>query len=115
MKESVLIKICLLAIATGIVIMFLSTKIIRPKIFKIKDISEKQNYVEISGKIIQVSTSKSGTTFLKIKDDTGTIDVIIFKNSIKNINEIKTGREVTITGKPEKYKEKMEIIVSSIQ
>lgn len=115
MNESLLIKICLLSVIIGITIMFLSTRIIKPKETKIKDISEKQNYVEISGKVIQVSTSKSGTTFLKVKDDTGEIDIVIFKNSIKDVDKIKSGQEIKITGKPEKYKEKMEIIVSSIQ
>ena len=115
MKESLLIKICLVAVIAGILIMFFSTKLIKPKETKIEDISEKQNYVEISGKIIEISRSKSGTTFLKIKDDTGIIDAVVFKDSIKNIEEIKSGQEVIVKGKPEKYKEKMEIIVSSIQ
>ena len=104
-----------MSVVVGIIVMFLSTRIMGPKETKIEDISEKQKYAQISGKITEISTSKSGTTFLKIKDDTGTIDCVVFKNSIKNINEIKTGQEVIVTGKPEKYKEKMEIIVSSIQ
>ncbi len=115
MKESILIKICLLSVIVGIIIMFLSSRIIGPKETKIKDISEKYNYIKISGKVVEVSTSKSGTTFLKVKDDTGVIDVIVFKGSIKNIENIKTGKEIGIIGKPEKYKEKMEIIASSIE
>ena len=115
MKENVLIRICLLVVIAGIIIMFLSTRFIQPKEIKIKDISEKQNYVKISGKVIQISTSESGTTFLKIKDDTGTKDATIFKDSIKNLEEIKSGTKIEIIGKPQKYKEKMEIIVSSIQ
>ena len=52
---------------------------------------------------------------LKVKDDTGTIDVVIFKNSIKNIENITSGKTFKIKGKPEKYKEKMEIIATAIQ
>ena len=115
MKESLLIKICLVSVFLGIAIMFLSSIIIKPKEIKIKDVSEDYNYLEISGKVTQVSTSKSGTTFLKIRDDTGVIDVVIFKNSIKDVENIKSGQEVKITGRPEKYKEKLEIIASSIQ
>jgi len=115
MKESLLIKICLVSVVIGIVMMFISSKTIHPKEIKIEDISEKYNYVKIIGKITEVSTSKSGTTFLKIKDDSGTIDGIIFKNSIKNLDVIKSGKKIEVIGKPEKYKEKMEIIISSIQ
>ena len=115
MKENLLIKICLVSVVIGIIIMFVSSKTIHPKEIKIKDISEKYNYIKIVGKITEVSTSKSGTTFLKIKDDSGTIDAIIFKNSIKNLDNIKSGEKIEVIGKPEKYKGKMEIIINSIQ
>jgi len=61
-----------------------------------------------------MSTSESGTTFLKIRDETGSINAVIFKNSIKNLDEIKEGEELSIVGKTEKYKGEMELIVSSI-
>jgi DNA/RNA endonuclease YhcR with UshA esterase domain len=115
MNEKILIRICLVSVIVGIVIMFFSTKLISPSVLKIEDISENQNYVKIHGKIIEKSISKSGTTFLKIKDDTGTIDGVIFKDSIKNNESIITGKIMEIVGKPEKYKEKMEIIISSIK
>jgi len=115
MKENLLIKICLLSVFIGIIMMFLSTKLVHPKEIKIGYITEKYNYVEISGKITQISTSKSGTTFLKIRDDSGIIDAVVFKNSIKNLEGIKSGQKIKVIGRPEKYKEKMEIIVSSIQ
>ena len=115
MKESLLIKICLIAIFSGIIIMFLSSRAIKPKEIKIENVSEKNNFVKINGKIMEISKSKSGTTFLKIKDETGLIDAIIFENSIKNLDEIKPGQEVEIIGKPQEYKGKMEIIISSIR
>jgi len=113
MKESLLIKICFAAVVCGIIIMFLSIKLFEAKEIKIKDISEKYNYVKIIGKVIEVSSLKSGTIFLKIKDDTGIIDGIIFKDSVKNWDKIKIGQKIEVIGKLQKYKEKMEIIVSS--
>lgn len=95
--------------------MFLSNKFFSVKEIKIKDISEKYNYIEISGKITEVSISNSGTTFLKIKDESGSIDALIFKDSVKNLEEIKIGEEIKILGKPQKYKEKLEIVVTSIR
>ena len=115
MKEKNLIRICVITVFIGIIVMFLSSKIVRPKDVKIKDISEKYNYIRVDGIITEISSSKSGTTFLKIKDETGNIDAIIFESSIQNSDKIKIGQKVEIIGKPEKYKEKMEIIISSIQ
>jgi len=115
MKETFLIKISLLTVIVGIIVMYLSSRAFQPNRIKIEDISEKYNYIKISGKITEVSTSKSGTTFLKIKDETGIIDAIIFKNSVKNIDNIRAGQKVEVIGKVEKYKGKMEIIISSLQ
>ncbi len=95
--------------------MFVANRMIQPKEMKINEVSETQNYVKIKGKVTKVTFSKSGTTFLKVKDDTGEIDVVIFKNSIEDVSWIKTGSIVEILGKPERYKEKMEIIASQIK
>ncbi|MBD3156140.1 MAG: hypothetical protein GF368_05860 [Candidatus Aenigmarchaeota archaeon] len=114
MKESNLIKICLLAVFLGVILMFISTKMIGSEEVKIEDISEDSNYVKITGKIIQVSESKSGTTFLKLKDGTGSINAVIFKDSIKSLEKVKEGTVIEVTGKIEKYKGEMEILVNSI-
>jgi len=114
MKENVLIILCIISIFAGIILMFSVNRFFEPKITEIKDITEDMNYVKIFGKITKITTSKSGTTFLKIKDATGSIDVVVFKNSIKGISEIKTGNKVEIIGKVDKYKEKIEIIAGQI-
>ena len=95
--------------------MFVSNRMIQPKEIKINDISENQNYIKIKGKVTKVSTSKDITTFLKLKDDTGSIDVVIFKNSIDDVSWIKAGNIIEVLGKPEKYKNKLEIIASQIK
>jgi exonuclease VII large subunit len=103
-----------MSVFLGIVVMFVSTRISGPNTIKIGSISEEQNYVEITGEITKISTSESGTTFLTIRDETGSIDAVIFKNSIKNLDEIKEGKKFSVVGKTEKYKGEMELIVSSI-
>ena len=42
MNESLLIKICVASVIVGILMMFLSAKLIKPEITKIVDVSEKQ-------------------------------------------------------------------------
>ncbi|MEM5792858.1 MAG: OB-fold nucleic acid binding domain-containing protein [Candidatus Aenigmatarchaeota archaeon] len=115
MKEKTLMKISLVIVLFGLILMFIIEKNIKINETDIKDISEKKNYVIIRGEIIEVSKSNSGTIFLKIKDDTGVIDAIIFKNSIKNIENISVGKIVKIGGKPQNYKNKIEIIVNSLE
>lgn len=115
MKESLLIKLCLVFALLGIMIMFITNRMIQPKEMKINKVSEKENFVKIKGKVTQVSSSTSGTTFLKVKDDTGMIDVVVFKNSVEDVSWVTVGSIVEILGKPEKYKGKMEITASRIK
>ena len=70
--------------------------------------------VSIEGNLIEIKKSKSGTFFLKIEDSSGTIDIVVFKNSIKNVEEIKEGDKLLVQGKPEIYKGSPEIIATKI-
>jgi len=114
MKENQLIKISLISIFLGLILIFIAQKNIKTEKIKIKDVSEKYSYVEITGKVADISVSKTGTTFLKIEDETGRIDAVIFKNSINYQENITIGKTIKIGGKPQKYKDKLEIIVNSI-
>lgn len=115
MKEKTLIIFCFFVSIVGIVVMFATNRIIQPKYVNISDINLQQNFVKIRGNVIGVFTSERKTIFLKIKDNSGIIDVVIFKNSIPNIQNITTGMTIEVLGKPSKYKEKIEIIASQIQ
>lgn len=95
--------------------MFFANKMIEPKEVNISQVSEEFNFLRIRGKITEVSVSKSGTTFLKVKDDSGIIDVVIFKNSMVDMPDAKAGEFVEVLGKPQKYKGKLEIIATQIK
>jgi RecJ-like exonuclease len=69
--------------------------------------------VKVTGKIIKIT--KTNTTFLRLKDETGTIDAVVFQNAIKDMEKLRVGQTIEVIGRPEKYKEKMEITVVSIQ
>lgn len=114
MKEKPLIVVCLILVFLGLVIMFFSSKTIQPKEIKIADISDSPDYLVIRGNLTKIFTSESGTTFLKIEDETGAIDVVVFKNSIVLPN-LEIGKQLKITGKPQKYKEKMEVIAFKVR
>lgn len=114
MREETLMRICLIVALVGIVIMFSGNKITEPKIVMISDVTESENYVKLKGFVDRLQISSSGTTFIKLKDESGDIDVVIFKDSIENVNEIKTGDLIEVLGKVQKYKGKLEVIASRI-
>ena len=115
MKEKTLIRICIVSIIVGLFVMYYSNKSFVPDTITINQVSEDYNFIKIRGAVNRVVTSKSGTTFMEVSDDTGDISIVVFKDSILNIDEIKTDNFIEILGRPEKYKEKMEIIASKIQ
>lgn len=95
--------------------MFIGNRMIEPKEVKISDINEDYSFLKIKAEITSLTVSESGTLFMKLSDETGMIDAIIFKGSIKISERFKPGDLVEVIGKPEKYKEKMEIIISRIE
>ncbi|OGI15832.1 hypothetical protein A3K63_00520 [Candidatus Micrarchaeota archaeon RBG_16_49_10] len=111
MNEKTLVILCLVVSFIGLLVMFISNKIFEPKVIKISQIEKDMNSVLIEGVITQKEVSESGTIFLKIEDESGSIEAVIFKNSIKNIENFKEGDKIKIQGKPEIYKDSLEIIV----
>lgn len=114
MNERDLVILCLVVSLSGIVIMFIANKMIEPKYLKVSEITLSQNYIKVNGTVSSLFVSKTGTTFIKLKDDTGIIDVVVFKDKI-NVTSIKPGLSIEVIGKPQKYKEKIEIIPSVIR
>ncbi len=114
MKESTLIKISLISSVLGIILILISNKIYEPETKKIMEITGKENSVQIYGNITSKFVSKQNNYFLKLKDETGTIDLVIFDNSIKNTDKLKNSTSISIIGKPSIYKGKLEIIVTEL-
>ncbi len=114
MNEKELVILCLITSLIGIIVMFVANKMIEPKNVKIAEITLNQKYVKINGTISSIFTSRTETTFVKLKDETGIVDVVIFKDTF-NITLLNPGMTMEIIGKPQKYKEKIEIIPSIIR
>jgi len=114
MKENILIKLCVFSVILGIMIMFIANKRIEPRKVKISDVTECDEYIRVTGRIIKVASSKSGTLFFKLEDETGKIDIVVFKDSVRDAHKIRVGDFVEIMGRPERYKGKLEIIATKI-
>jgi len=113
MKESTLLKIALIGALVGIfIILFISEKI---------DLSEsnianitKSNLdqkVKIRG-LVTKSYETPGLLILSIKDNTGTISVVVFKEENLTIDK---NHVVEIYGTVTEYKEQIEILADEIR
>jgi len=108
MNEKQFTIICFVVSIAGILIMYLADKSLEPKNVKIAEINLDKNYVTFNGTIMSIRKTETAT-FIKVKDDTGIIDVVVFGERI-NVSSLKSGMNVKIMGKPKKYKEKIEVI-----
>jgi DNA/RNA endonuclease YhcR with UshA esterase domain len=108
MKEKHFTALCLVVSLLGILIMYIANKNLEPKNVKIAEINLDKNYVAFNGTIISIKKTEAAT-FIKVKDDTGIIDVVVFGEKI-NVSSLKTGMSIRIIGKPQKYKEKIEVL-----
>ncbi|MCX8178530.1 MAG: OB-fold nucleic acid binding domain-containing protein [Candidatus Aenigmarchaeota archaeon] len=98
--------VCIFTSFLGIVIMFFTNKLMEPEKVRISQITLDQNYVLLNATITSVQT-KSNIVILTIKDDTGTIQAVIYENQ----TSLKPGDRIELLGKPQKYKEKIQIKV----
>ena len=65
--------------------------------------------------VSSVYVTKNNHVFLKVADNTGEVTVIAFNNSnIDSARELESGDQVSVIGKVDAYKGKLEIIAKEI-
>ena len=113
MKESDLLKLALISSLTGVLLIIIISNSIEIKEYKINEITEKEleKEVKIKGTINRI-TETPGLMIINIKDETGTITAIIFKEESLNFTK---NQEIELQGKVRKYKEKLEIVVNELK
>ena len=107
MEENTILKIALLVSLTGILVIIFISGSIEVKEYKIKEISKDliDKEIKVSGIITRI-TETPGLLILNLKDSTGEITSIIFKEDPINLTE---NQEIEIQGKVKEYKNKLEI------
>jgi DNA/RNA endonuclease YhcR with UshA esterase domain len=108
MNEKRFAVLCFIASILGIIVMYFADKSLEPEIVKISQITLQKRFVAFNATIISIKKTEAAT-FIKVKDETGVIDVFVLGEGL-NISSLKTGMSVKIIGKPQKYKEKIEIL-----
>ncbi|OYT41221.1 hypothetical protein B6U80_01815 [Candidatus Pacearchaeota archaeon ex4484_26] len=108
MQTSLLFKIALTTSLIGLLLLFFLSENLEPRLLPVGKIDEKlfDEYVKISGEIANVKET-SGLYILSVKDDSGEISVILFKNK-KKIDFVQN-RIIEVIGKVSEYRGKPEI------
>jgi len=109
------VRIIVVAALLGLAALFLWLKHNEQDTAKITEL--KQGQVEsITGMVNSVYVTKAGHTFLKVADTSGEVSVVAFNNSnIDGVQDIEIGDQVSVIGRVEQYKGKLEIIAKEIK
>lgn len=113
MEDETLFKIALIFSMTGILLLFIISDSIEIKEFKIKELTKKEieKTVKVKGTITRV-TETPGLIIFNMRDNTGEITGIMFKEESINLTQ---GQKVEVKGKITEYKEKLEIQAEEIK
>lgn len=112
MKDSTLLSIALSCSLIGIFLLLIISEKVNLDSSNISGITEKLNnkYVKIKGTITN-SRETPGLLILDVKDNTGSIKVIAFKESQINLTK---NQIIEVEGKITKYQDSLEIIADKI-
>ncbi len=109
-----ILKISILVAIVGVILLFAFTQLFKEETVKIEGLKIGQ-IERISGMITSVYVSKNMNVFLKVSDNTGEVDVVVFENNnIDEAYDLEVGDEVSVLGRVDEYKGKLEIIAKEI-
>ena len=113
MKETTLLKIALISSITGILILFIIADNLEITVTKIIDIKEEDlnKYVKVQG-YVDSYKGLTGLSIMNIHDETGSIDVVMFKEEDILIY---TGTLLEIEGSISEYNGELQINADSIK
>ena len=114
MNENILLKLSLVFSILGILIILFISETSSIDLIKISEITKENldEKVRIQG-IIKTTEDTPELLIINIEDETGTIIIILFKNSEEII--LKENQKVEVVGKVMEYKDQLEISVDQIK
>ena len=112
MKEKDLLKISLIFSLIGILILFFLTYTIKVNLYEINSLSKDNldDIVRVKG-IVESYSETPGLYLVNLKDNTGKITVVVFKDEKLELQE---GLEIEVIGQVVEYQNKLEIIAKEI-
>ena len=112
MKEKDLLKVSLIFSLIGILILFFLTYTIKVNLYEINSLSKDNldDIVRVKG-IVESYSETPGLYLVNLKDNTGKITVVVFKDEKLELQE---GLEIEVIGQVVEYQNKLEIIAKEI-
>lgn len=116
MENKTLLKISIAVSIVGIITLFIFTRYSLEKTVKIIEIKNFLNQaIKVSGTVNSIRISRDGHVFIKLGDETGEINVVMFKGSNTDVAlNLEKGQKISVLGKVQEYKDQLEIIANSI-
>jgi exonuclease VII large subunit len=116
MNSKTILKVSVIIAVVGIALLFFLTRNLENNV-SVKDLETYLGEsVTVEGQIFKLFTSKDGHVFFKIRDETGEIQVVAFRNSnIQEAYNIQKGQTIKVKGKVQEYKNDLEIIAKRIE
>lgn len=120
MKDRTLYRICLIFSGISIVAMLTFSTLTETQKMSIGGIDGEEvgDTVKVEGEIKSVKNLQGGHILFHVKDKTGAVDVILFKNQIERMdldkNQITVGKEIVVEGEVDRYDDSLEILPEEI-
>lgn len=110
-ERRVLARISIIVGLVGLIMIYISSLLLTPTTVKIRDITRQRTgqTVRIVGRIKEIDES-DGTTFMTLKDSTGSIKGVKFSKT-----NISRGERVISQGEIDIYRGELEIIINKIE
>jgi len=111
-KEKDLLKVSLIFSLIGILILFFLTYTLKVNLYEINSLSKDNldDIVRVKG-VVESFTETPGLYLVNLKDNTGKITVVVFKDEKLELQE---GLEIEVIGQVVEYQNKLEIIAKEI-
>lgn len=112
MNDRKFFKISLITAVIGMIGLVVLSGYVTPEKLTIDHIDKSKidNRVELDAKILSITSTKSNTKIIKLKDDTGTINLVVFSSTEINY-ELKNNQHVNVVARVTQYNNELELIL----
>jgi len=119
-KDSTLIRICILGSVAGIISLYFLSFMIVPVDAGAGEVGQDLvgRRVRLSGTVNSLEVHRNGHMFFEIEDSTGSVDVVIWEDRAEqlslsgtDLSRIRDGAELAVTGDVERYRGRIQVVV----
>ena len=118
MEEKLIRNISIICSIIGLAVLFFLSTTIELKQTNINQINpeDEGKNVKICGNVSSKSISKTNHVFLKLRDNTGSIGIVIFNSTTDKVNmNFDKNSLICVVGSVDEYEKKLEVIAKNIK